>query len=871
MEWRSQNPGDAGLGGVPVEEADADRPLNRWFKLRDERPYLPPSERKAIAAGLCSNKAASLARGTLQEPYTYHVDFSDEEIEYVRQQARAFVTLPRPPKDPVRELAKVLRRMPEIVRLLPKEIELKGPVSGRDERDLYWFLADVNQRSVASRPRIYTLRRDTFDSARPTAHASRTFSLLFKRELEGRSLFGRRGNIGTIKDELNRVREDGMELRQEWTDCAGDIITISWVSDTNFICGTTEHSDSHNQQYNKPGNLLLCSTAAGTLRAFPDHRIPRPNVANGENSTEEMRQSQDPWLYASVVSSDYDRHYDLGYTSSFDHTVKVWKVDESGGSMTALGTWQHGAKVNFVVVCTTNPQFVATAADTQSHAVRVYQVNPADVSSSRYRVFGGRIGGPEGQPGESDGWAYYPATIQFGKSRESAHHLLVGYSPRADSADDNDIPEDKRNTGVMRMFNFMTGNEVSLGIPMAQNVFEVMWHPTQPIFIVATSVGMNKAEHNVRTQVRVFALSDRAGSAISALRPENNAATMSASAEFYGFIQILDCYSLDINELTIKPNSPECFYVTAAATDGKVYVWDTAQGNRPVHILYHGEPVEEYRGDRAREDVGVKFTAWGSTVDRLYTGGSDGVVKIWNVRHKDPLVRDLLEVPGPVSAGAFSPDFTKLAIGDASGRVYLLSVSKGDDKPGSFIKLPSSDGGPPRTIRRPTPYIPHPEPPPPNGAQTPDHSSLGVLRAQRYLAEGQLVKHPNPVLGVFQGPNYASLNLYCREAHEDDDPTAPLVGFLQRNQQESSYPSDGTGWLNKRAKRLYAQPTQPKFDAVRQHRQNLACELDWHALEPGVRAELVASGVDVWMMADLDYALEYEAEDGSGDEDARDE
>ncbi|CAI4218153.1 unnamed protein product [Parascedosporium putredinis] len=744
LEWRSQNAGDAGLDHALVDEAGA----------------LPsPSERKAIAAGLYSNKAASLARGTLKEPYTYHVDFSDEEIEYVRQQARAFVTLPRPPKNPVRELAKILRRMPEIVKLLPKEIELQGPVSGRDERDLYWFLADVNQRSVASRPRIYTLRRNTFDSARPTAHASRASSLLFKRELEGRSLFGRRGNIGTIKDELNRVREDGMELRQEWTDCAGDIITISWVSDTNFICGTTEHSDSHNQQ---------------------------PNVASGENSTEEMRQSQDPWLYASVVSSDYDRHYDLGYTSSFDHTVKVWKVDESGSSMTALGTWQHGAKT----------------------------------------------------------------------------------SPRAAiGADDNDIPEDKRNTGVMRMFNFMTGNEVSLGIPMAQNVFEVMWHPTQPIFVVATSVGMNKAEHNVRTQVRVFALSDRAGSAISALRPENNAATMSSSAEFYGFIQILDCYSLDINELTIKPNSPECFYVTAAATDGKVYVWDTAQGNRPVHILCHGEPVEEYRGDREREDVGVKFTAWGSTVDRLYTGGSDGVVKIWNVRHKDPLVRDLLEVPGPVSAGAFSPDFTKLAIGDASGRVYLLSVSKGDDKPGSFIKLPGIDGGPPRSIRRPTPFIPHPEPPPPNGAQIPDRSSLGVLRAQRYLAEGQLVKHPNPVLGVFQGPQYASLNLYCREAHEDDDPTAPLVGFLQRNQQESSYPSDGTGWLNMRAKRLYAQPTQPKFDAVRQHRQNLACELDWHALEPGARSELVASGVDVWMMEELDYALEYEAEDGLGDED----
>lgn len=791
------------------------------------------------------------------------MDFSKEEIEYVRQQARELVALSKPPKNPVREIAKILRRRPLVASLLPEKIHRQGAVCARSELDLYYFLVDVNEGRVAKRPRIYTLRRDIFDTARTTSRSGRTSSLLFKREIEGRSLFGRGGNVSGIKDEVRLVREDELELRQEWTDCAGDIITISWVSDSSFICGTTEHSDSHNQQYNKPGNLLLCSTSAGTLRAFSDHRIPRPVVAKGENSTEAMRRSQDPWLYASVVSSAYDEKLDLAYTSSFDKTVKAWRVDKTGKSMKLMGTWQHDANVNFVVVSKHDSRFVATASDVQVQAVRVYcVVDPDNLSSSPYRGLGGRVGGPEVQPGESDSWAYHPATIQWGLAEACAHHLLVGYSPRASSADDNDIPEERRNSGVMRMFNVRTGGEVSMGIPMAQNVFEVIWHPTKPIFIVATSVPVNMAGHNVRTQIRVFALSSRTGSVTSPpLRPENNAATMSASAEFYGFTHILDCYSLDINELTIRPNSPEFFYVTAASTDGKVYVWDTAQGDRPIHILCHGEPIEEYRGDREKEDVGVKFTAWGSTLDRLYTGGSDGVVKIWNVRHKDPLIRDLLEVTGPVSAGAFSPDFSKLAIGDASGRVYLLSVDKEDDMAGDFVHLPFDNGRATRPVRRPKPYIPHPEPPPPEGWQSDDDPDSGVLRARQYLAREQLVRNPNPILGVFQGPNYSSLNLYRAEAHAENDPTGPLLSSFEVDQQEASSQSiRSTGWRWRRRALIYAQPTQPCYAAAEQHQKNCEKDLDWEMLAPEVKADLEASQVDLWMLERMDYGLDLEAE-----------
>ncbi len=53
---------------------------------------------------------------------------------------------------------------------------------------------------------------------------------------------------------------------------------------------------------------------------------------------------------------------------------------------------------------------------------------------------------------------------------------------------------------------------------------------------------------------------------------------------------------------------------------------------------------------------------------------------MWNIRSWGaPLVRDLIECPAPVSFGAFSPDFSKLVVGDASGRVFLLSTDDNED------------------------------------------------------------------------------------------------------------------------------------------------------------------------------------------------
>lgn len=848
----------------------------RWFKL-GHRPYIEADSRRRIQTAIENNELASLGSETVSRfPFTYHVDFTEEEIEYVWQEALALLPL-KSSRGPIRGISKVLRKNPAIARLLPEKIQRQGPVSTRDELDLYYFLVDVNNGKVSQDPRVYTLRKTAQDETGEHARARRAPALRLRREIEGLSPFGRGRVFGGMRRDLLRNREDGLDLRAVWTNCAGDIATITWVSDTAFVCGTTAHSDAHNQQYNKPGNLLLGSTSAGTLRAYPDHRVVRPLVAKGDNASEAMRRSQDPWLYSSVVSSAYDPRLDIAYTSSFDKTVKAWKVDKSGKTMQLAGTWHHDGNVNFVVASQHKSNLVATAADVAAGAVRIYQVNPDKISASRCFSFGGKIGGTAGVPVEADIWAYYPATIQWGKAPICSHHLLVGYSPRSRNDDDNDIPESKRNSGELRMFNGTTGGEISMGIPLCQNVFEVLWHPTRPVFVVAMTVGSSKAEADVRTQIRVFAFSNRTGNVSKTpFQPESSAfAThMGVPDEFYGFTMVLDCFSFDINELTIHPNSPEYFYATAACTDGKVYVWDTAQGHRPIHVLSHGEPVEEYSGDREREDTGSKFTAWGSTPDRLYTGGSDGVVKVWNVRHPHPFVRDLLEVSGPVSAGAFSPDKSKLAIGDASGRVYLLSVDEEDSIAEDHVRLPLAGGvynttGRTHSVRRPKPYIPHPEPPPPVG-YFPDEDTdpdSGVLRARRYLQKGQLVRHKNPVMGVFQGPNYAELNMYRREAHWDENPSNPLLADAERVQQVNR-PSarrnrGGVAYRLSLGRNRRMVLDEDGEEGLRElHRRNCERDLDWEGLSDEVREELIRSGVDPKLHES--YGLEFEDEEGLG-------
>lgn len=519
----------------------------RWFQA-SRRPYLSADDRQKIAQGV---KSLDLEHQDNTPPNAvYHVDFSSEEVTQLVKQ----VSLHDHAKMPG-----TLASLESLCRTLSFPSHKGLVLPKRSPDDIQNFFSDVmsGRASAPDNARVFSLEQDSEMRQQKLRRRSQVNSLLFAREIEGNIGFGRTRQLVNFQNELRKTHEDELDVIAEFTNCAGDIATISWTSDDNFVAGTTAHSDSHNQQYNKPGNLLLCSSAQGTLKAFPDHRIPRPVVEKGENSTEAMRRSQDPWLYSSVVSSDFDQINKRAYTSSFDKTVKVWKVDDDGKSMHVLAKWQHQGNVNFVAAARDSSGRVASAADVPSDAVRVYDVMEEDVANSPFKAFSCS------RPTGSDKWEYYPATMQWGRSPGTEHLLVVGYSPRSLTGEDHDIPEEKSNSGEITLWDASQGCRLPVLTATTSNVFEVAWHPTLHRFIVATSPSGLSVDHRVHTQIHLF--------------QRDRERLDGAYSEF----QSLDCFASDINELTIMPNSLLHAYVTAACTDGKVYVWDTAQETSP--------------------------------------------------------------------------------------------------------------------------------------------------------------------------------------------------------------------------------------------------------------------------------------------------
>ncbi|KAM0391217.1 hypothetical protein ACHAQC_007401 [Fusarium culmorum] len=804
-------------------------PQNRFYQIT-KKPYLTAEYRKAIEAGTRLPVDASTA-SIASEPIVYHVDFTPQEITEITEK------LWRPRNE---RLEPTLETLMQWVRLGGQT--LPAP-SGRSLRDMNAFGADLWEGRVAEIPRVLSLSAErvshqTEKREGQLRRASRFSSLLMAREISGNQGFQRTRQYLNFQQEFNTLREDDMEVVAEFTNCAGDVTTGTWISNESFLCGTTTHSDTHNQQYNKPGNLLLCSASQGTLRAFPDHRIPRPRVEKGENSTEAMRQSQDPWLYSSVVSSDYNVEDDLAYTSSFDKTVKIWRVDPQGVHMEVIATWQHTGNVNFVAAAKDRSGRVATAADSPTDAVRIYTVERGNEANSTYQTFSCSRTDAEG----SDKWAYFPATMQWGRAKGCQHLLLVGYSPRSLTGDDTEIPEDKRTSGEIILWDAEQGMRINVFTASTANVFEVAWHPTLQSFIAATTPNsLSVSARKVKTLIHIF---------------QRDKERLGGGG--YAQYQSLDCYASDINELTFVPNSPRHAYVSAACTDGKVYIWDTAQGDKPIHTLSHGKPIEEYYGDREKEDTGVKFTAWNTTLDRFYTGSSDGVVKVWNIRRlREPFVRDILTAPGPIAWGGFSPDTSKLAIGDATGRCFILSIDDRDAPESHFMTLPGTN----RRLRRPQQLIPHPEPDPP-GTEHGDDMDIDTelddaTYARRTYLDTQYIRlTKNPVIGAVQGPQYSETNLFCRDAHLNQDPAAPLLAEFERFQKASEADSIGRRRRSVRRVKIPAPPDE-RLKAV--HAKNKKQDFTLEQLERGEIDSLVKAGA--LLSIEEDWGFVYEDED----------
>ncbi|KAJ5417727.1 uncharacterized protein N7487_001277 [Penicillium crustosum] len=539
-------------------------------------------------------------------------------------------------------------------------------------------------------------------------------------------LYGRELGGGNHRPIITDVVSD-LRPWKSWQGASGDLLVLAWSPDgTRFAAGAAAKSDEHNMQYNKANNLLLGDLQSNRLKEIPDHWIPRPTSSTVD----------DPRLFMSVNNMQW-----IGnrlYTASFDKTVKIWDV-ESIHDVSCTHTLQHESRVAVMSVSRFSPHILATGTE----SILVWNTKDPENLTSTLLPF--------------DRDARYKSKFEF-----SSTALAWGHTPSTEEylagglAEPGEDPIYKGHLGLWRARE--SAYETIRMSSNSQNVFDIKWHSSLPIFATASP----EDPHNARIKgigittksiVRVFSLNHDLQKRVPSVM------------EF-------SCPALDVNEVSFCPMDSNSTYVTASCTDGKTYVWDNRKGDKILHELRHRAPLNPIDHQRSREtaDVGVRVALWGSSMDQFYTGASDGVLKRWDIRRspEDVLVEDVAAFDEEIMCAAFTDDHSHLLVGGSGGGVHVLSSG------------PCSD---PNIKTFEFEHAPEPGKP----------SDSGIFVGNQLLLSGQLVKHET--FGMGQGPRYTGpFASWARNVKKDVSSDRigqlPLLKKYQSQQLDGPPPED---------------------------------------------------------------------------------
>jgi hypothetical protein len=310
--------------------------------------------------------------------------------------------------------------------------------------------------------------------------------------------------------------------------------------------------------------------------------------------------------------------------------------------------------------------------------------------------------------------------------------------------------------GLLAMWRMTESSIIPVPLqPNAQNTFDLKFHPTVDWLATGTSVpamGTNGTGKHIRSLVRIYEPLKKTRCAI----------------EF-------DCPALDINDVSFCPM--DRFYISASCTDGVTYVWDFRNPSKILHQLPHGDALNQLDEQLTREqaDVGVRVALWGESMDKFLTGGSDGVLRAWDIRlaPEDVHLREVVTIQDEIMSGAFSPDKSALLIGDAAGGIHLLNPAI-DSDPVKEFNYEHGDS---------------------SAEMSNAPSDSGREIGRKLLRTGQLIQHPK--YGVGQGPAYRGP--YASWARPEGTPNdriavTPLlreIQALQLDQLPSTSPRSG--------------------------------------------------------------------------------
>jgi WD40 repeat protein len=501
-----------------------------------------------------------------------------------------------------------------------------------------------------------------------------------------------------VSDELQNHVLDTLGPRRYFHGASRDVTCVAWAPDGNkFAAGAIAIDDERSMQYNRPNNLLLGDMDKNSLQELPEHHVARPTVSDSHNvnSLQAMQETQDPRLFKTVAAVDFSEDSRALYSAGSDGVVRMY--DASTG--TCLSSLRQKAEV---ALLTSNSKGLLASG---SHCSDDGSITVIRCHSDRLEPVSQL--GPIRANVESS-LPIFPSSLKWGAGKYS-HLLLAGFA--SDSYDEDRL-------AAREIFLWDSTADQKIDLPAARNVFDVAWNPFPSSGASLFAVAGARAGKINRSSIQCFA-------------PDQGRAKC---------VIEWDCPAFDINDVVYCPHDDNL--IAAGATDGKVYIWDKRTAGRdqnPLHILAHGPTKNVLDHDRDVEiaDTGVRFLSWSATGNRLYSGSSDGVVKVWNPYRttEDALVRDVATFNSAVMSGAFSPDYRDLLIGEDQSQLNLLGVDREE-----------------RLVRAAKKFDHVPAPaPPPNKVED------RFAPARELLFTGQIEVRPMgalPVKQAVQGPNY---------------------------------------------------------------------------------------------------------------------
>lgn len=402
------------------------------------------------------------------------------------------------------------------------------------------------------------------------------------------------------------------------------MFVVLWSPDgTRFAAGAGALSD----EYNEARNFVLGNIQTSRLKEIPDHRIPQPNASN----------LRDPWLYTSVTDMQWAG--DRLYTASYDKTVKVWDT-ASSNTISCLATLPHESKVELTAVPHFDSRIVATGSDVCSDVIRVWDTRDIENPTST------------ALPIDRPNVKLKAGALAWGNAAATQNLLAGGMS---ESGDDQNF---KGYLGVWRACEDRF--EAIKASKNSQAVHDLTWHPHLSQFVTASPLNAHDA--------RLKGLGTATRSIVSVFNVDLGDMRAKSFLEY-------TCPADDVNRVQFCPADDR--YLTASCTNGITYVWDVRTGDKILHELRHGDPINPYDHDssREKEDAGVKVAVWGLSTNQFFTGASDGVLKRWDIRRSsdDVLLQNVATFDHGLFSASFSPDKSHLLVGDSGGGFHILS------------------------------------------------------------------------------------------------------------------------------------------------------------------------------------------------------